>query len=49
MITLSILFQLLALCFFVIGTFGNHPRVNYISAGLALWMLSVVVTNLRLP
>lgn len=44
MITLRLLLLVLAFIAFVAATFGVTSRVNLIAAGLALWMLSLLVT-----
>jgi hypothetical protein len=43
MITLIVLLRVLALVCFVMATFGVPARVNLTAAGLALWLLSLVV------
>ena len=44
MITLRLLLLVLAFVAFVCATFGVTSRVNLLAAGLALWMLSLLVT-----
>lgn len=43
-ITLALVVQLLALVCFVAATFGVPARVNLLAAGLALWLLAIVIT-----
>jgi hypothetical protein len=42
-LTLALLLQLLALGCFVAATFGVTARVNLVAAGLALFMVSVLL------
>ena len=44
-LTLALLFRLLALGCFVAATFGVAARVNLVAAGLALFMLSLVIVG----
>jgi hypothetical protein len=44
MITLRLLLLILALLAFVVAAAGVPSRINLVAAGLALWMLSLLVT-----
>jgi hypothetical protein len=43
LVTLRLILLLLALICFALATFGVPARVNLTAAGLALWMLSIIV------
>jgi len=43
MITVRLILVLLAFLAFTAATFGVSSRVNLLAAGLALWMLSVLI------
>jgi hypothetical protein len=44
---LTTLFELLAFVCFVAAAFGVAARVNLVAAGLALWMLALLVSSVR--
>ncbi len=41
--TLHVLLYLLAFLCFVAATFGVPARVNFVAAGLALWVLTLLI------
>ena len=43
MVTIDLVLLILALVCFIIAAAGVPSRVNLIAAGLALWMLSIIV------
>jgi len=44
-VTLHLVLLILALVLFVLAALGvTHPRWNFIAAGLALWVLALIVT-----
>jgi hypothetical protein len=45
MINLRLVLLILAFVIFAIATFNTQSRVNLIAAGLAVWVLALIVTT----
>lgn len=43
MIGVRVILLVLALVFFILGTIPVPSRINWVSAGLACWVLSLIV------
>jgi len=48
MSTLNLILYILALICFIIAAFGLSARVNFIAAGLAFWVLTLVLSGLTI-